>query len=437
MEVSCSGLPRCAARQCGDCPDARLCRECAQPPDASGLTSYGAPTSVVDDPKVPGGKALRIQASKGANPWDAAVVSPLHQPVHVGDALVLAFWARLVSGENGVTGVTLPSASVSLGTAPWTQLFGGPVTVGQEWKLIELRGTADKEYAAGALNAGIEVATGNQTIDFGPLYVAKVSGGAVIRQAATPAAPQPRSLLATLDPATIASKIVNDPSAPEVRGVKGKLIDDPQVTGGKALRVEVPRKGQNAWDISVNSALKKPVKAGDTLLLVFPARLVEGENGANSTTLPWNSVRPDVATVVGGDWRASRHRPGMENDRNHGEGGQILCSGMLAAGVRVATARQTISTFGPSSFSISDKGNSGSQLAADRSSTTARSFPAEPGKASQPRMKHYLLFYEAGPDYLERRPQFRGKHLRRAWEAAEHGELSLPARSPIPSTARC
>jgi len=33
-------------------------------------------------------------------------------------------------------------------------------------------------------------------------------------------------------------------------------------------------------------------------------------------------------------------------------------------------------------------------------------------------MKHFLLFYEAGPDYLERRPAFRGEHLQRAWDAA-------------------
>lgn len=38
-------------------------------------------------------------------------------------------------------------------------------------------------------------------------------------------------------------------------------------------------------------------------------------------------------------------------------------------------------------------------------------------------MKHFLLFYEAGPDYLERRPEFRGQHLRRAWDAAKRGEL--------------
>ena len=38
-------------------------------------------------------------------------------------------------------------------------------------------------------------------------------------------------------------------------------------------------------------------------------------------------------------------------------------------------------------------------------------------------MKHFLLFYDAGPDYLERRPQFRAAHLKHAWEAAERGEI--------------
>ena len=38
-------------------------------------------------------------------------------------------------------------------------------------------------------------------------------------------------------------------------------------------------------------------------------------------------------------------------------------------------------------------------------------------------MKHFLLFYEAGPAYLERRPEFRGAHLEHAWAAHERGEL--------------
>ena len=38
-------------------------------------------------------------------------------------------------------------------------------------------------------------------------------------------------------------------------------------------------------------------------------------------------------------------------------------------------------------------------------------------------MKHFLLFYEAGPDYHARRPQFRAEHLRHAWSAAGRGEI--------------
>ena len=38
---------------------------------------------------------------------------------------------------------------------------------------------------------------------------------------------------------------------------------------------------------------------------------------------------------------------------------------------------------------------------------------------------HYLLIYDAAPDYLERRGQFRSEHLRLAWEACSRGEMLL------------
>ncbi len=40
-------------------------------------------------------------------------------------------------------------------------------------------------------------------------------------------------------------------------------------------------------------------------------------------------------------------------------------------------------------------------------------------------MKHYLLFYDVSRDYLERRPDFRGAHLKHAWAAHSRGELVL------------
>jgi hypothetical protein len=306
-------------------------------PEATALNAYGAPTSIIDDPKVPGGKALRVEANKGANPWDAAVSSPVKQPIKAGDPLVLAFWARLVSGENGATSSTLPYASVSLGTAPWTPVFGGPATIGPDWKLVEVRGTADKDYAAGVLNAGIQVASAKQTIDFGPLYVAKASGSS--RPAAAPAA---ASALAALDPATIASKIVNNPASPKVNGADARLIDDPDVMGGKALRIQVPRKGKNVWDISVSSAVNKPIKAGDTLLLVFSARLVKGDGGATSTTLPSNGVNltsPPWSGLLGGPADIG---PEWKQVELKGKADKDYAAGTLGASIQLATGRQTV-----------------------------------------------------------------------------------------------
>ena len=38
---------------------------------------------------------------------------------------------------------------------------------------------------------------------------------------------------------------------------------------------------------------------------------------------------------------------------------------------------------------------------------------------------HYLLFYEAGEDYVARRAEFRNAHLELAWAASARGELLL------------
>jgi uncharacterized protein YciI len=38
---------------------------------------------------------------------------------------------------------------------------------------------------------------------------------------------------------------------------------------------------------------------------------------------------------------------------------------------------------------------------------------------------HYLLFYEFVSDYVERRAEFRARHLKLAWEAQARGELIL------------
>jgi uncharacterized protein YciI len=38
---------------------------------------------------------------------------------------------------------------------------------------------------------------------------------------------------------------------------------------------------------------------------------------------------------------------------------------------------------------------------------------------------HYLLFYNVGQDYVQRRAEFRKEHLKLAWESHAKGELVL------------
>ena len=50
-------------------------------------------------------------------------------------------------------------------------------------------------------------------------------------------------------------------------------------------------------------------------------------------------------------------------------------------------------------------------------------------------MKHYLLTYALAPDYLERRPEFRGAHLALAQAAVARGELLLGGALDPPEEA--
>jgi hypothetical protein len=143
-----------------------------------------------------------------------------------------------------------------------------------------------------------------------------------------------------------ALNIINDPGAPQVNGASGRLRDDANVQGGKALRVVVRGKGANPWDVAVETAIAQPVKAGDQLLLAFWARLEKGEGGATTTTLPFNAVQLSAAPYtslfagsaeIGPEWKLHEVRGKADADR---------AAGTLKATIHLATAAQTVD-FGP------------------------------------------------------------------------------------------
>lgn len=154
------------------------------------------------------------------------------------------------------------------------------------------------------------------------------------------------ALAATQDASDLTKQIVNDPSAPEVNGGKASLVNDAKVQGGKALRVDVPRKGANPWDTTVGGPVSKPVRKGDHLLLLFSARLQKGQDGATTATLPYNAVQLAAApysTVITG---TADIGPEWKDFQVAGTADADYAAGTLKVTIQLATAKQTVD-FGP------------------------------------------------------------------------------------------
>lgn len=140
-------------------------------PSAPNVNGDGK-AKLIDDAGVQGGKALQVTVrKKGDHNWDSTVESPIKKPVKAGDKLVLAFQAKLESGEGGATTATLPYNAIQIKAAPYTAVVGGQATIGPTWALQKIEGKADKDYGPDELKASIQIGNAKQTIDFGPIMV--------------------------------------------------------------------------------------------------------------------------------------------------------------------------------------------------------------------------------------------------------------------------
>jgi hypothetical protein len=143
-------------------------------PSPTAFQVYNAPdpAEVVKDETVQGEHALRVTIpGTDAKPWSISLSDPILKPVKKGDKLVLAFYARAIESEAPDGGARLPNNSVQLAKEPYTGVFGGPVDITPEWKMYSLEGKADRDYAAGELAVSMHLASGKQTLEFGPIFV--------------------------------------------------------------------------------------------------------------------------------------------------------------------------------------------------------------------------------------------------------------------------
>jgi hypothetical protein len=138
-----------------------------------GWAAFGtcAKGELFKDPTVQGGSAERITISaKSANPWDCGASIGIVKPLAQGDVLLLAFWAKTEKGQAEAAAIDV-NANVQNNAAPYNSLGSAMIHVGPQWKMYFVQAVTDKDYAANAVIGQLQLATGEQIIDLGPLFI--------------------------------------------------------------------------------------------------------------------------------------------------------------------------------------------------------------------------------------------------------------------------
>lgn len=126
---------------------------------------------VMADATVAGGYAFAVKvAGAGQNPWDvqAGVITVL--PIHAGDTVLLALWARPLAQPPGASAIAI-HADIQQAQAPYTPIAGQDLSVSGGWKLYYVSGVSSLDLQAGEAAATVQLATGQQEIALGPVFV--------------------------------------------------------------------------------------------------------------------------------------------------------------------------------------------------------------------------------------------------------------------------
>jgi hypothetical protein len=173
--------------------------------------------------------------------------------------------------------------------------------------------------------------------------------------AAAPRSPE----LQALDDA-LPGTLINDPSQLDLSvygaGVTSKSVKDASIPGGgAAMQIVVPNAGKTHYEIGANSALDRPIKKGQKILVAFYARTIKADTPDGKgkihirfqqNTAPYTGFA-DSAFDVGSEWTLLEAK-GVSN--TDGAAGAINVGFMLSAAKQTLEIGQVIVVEGADSI---------------------------------------------------------------------------------------
>lgn len=156
------------------------------------------------------------------------------------------------------------------------------------------------------------------------------------------------TILAPAGADDLLQKAVSDPGAfwGVWGGAKAKFIATDDLKGGAAQRVTITPKPARPWDAGTYAPINKPVKKGDTLVLMFYARAEKPPEGSDLIMVTGriyeagpagSGVSPETNFIIGQQWKLYY---------SSGTAMKDYPPGSLSAGMVLGTGEQVID-FGP------------------------------------------------------------------------------------------
>lgn len=127
--------------------------------------------AVVKSEGAPGGMAYKVTVKKKKkNHWDTATRIPMTEAIAKGDVILLSYWARAAKTQKGKETGDI-TVAIQRNIEPYDSVFEERVALGKDWKLYNVAGKANRDYAADKTNINFNLARAKQTIEFGQFYV--------------------------------------------------------------------------------------------------------------------------------------------------------------------------------------------------------------------------------------------------------------------------
>jgi hypothetical protein len=130
---------------------------------------------IVESPTAPGGAALEVSMRRRLDePWRSRVTVPLVSDIREGDVIELRVWIRAESpiGSQETGNLDLQIVRTS---EPYDNIFSENIRPTDEGQFYVVSGVAGADFDADDVVFGANLGYGRQTIQFGPIFINRVS----------------------------------------------------------------------------------------------------------------------------------------------------------------------------------------------------------------------------------------------------------------------